>query len=229
MSKVASGEAKRAGNLEEAAGYLAEMAKEDALAGNVSFAEKAAKEALAISKEKSVESDAGIALALAGDKADSARLVSELNKRFPKDTMVQVSIATMRACILLSDGKSAQASRQAVEALAGTTRYDANGLQSLLPVYVRGRAYLAAGQDSDAAAEFQKILDHPGVTRNFITAPLARLSLAEAADRAGDRARAREHYATFLELWRDADPDLPMLRAAKASYAHLSASLKVAK
>ena len=224
LADQAAEDARRAGNLDEAAGYLAGEAEEDALAGNLSSVGKRAKDGLALSKAKDVDSSAAIALALSGDKIEATRILNDLNKRFPKDTLVQVSLATIRACILLGDGKSPQAARQAVDALAGNSRYDANGAYSFVQVYIRGRAYLAAGQSTDAAREFQKILDHPGVARNYPTGSLARLGLAEAEDQAGDTAKARADYAAFLALWHDADPDLPTLKAAKTAYARLSAT-----
>jgi len=222
LSDQASEDSRRAGKIGDEAGYLAEEAKLEALAGNIAIAEKRAKAGLALSKDKGTESDAGIALALAGDKTDAALIVNDLNKRFPSDTMVQVSIAMIRACSLLGNGKSPEGAHRAVEALAGTSRYDASGTNNFVPVYMRGRAYLAAGDSANAAAEFQKILDHFGVTRNFPTGALARQGLAEAEAQAGDKAKARADYATFLALWHDADSDLPLLKAAKASYAKLS-------
>jgi tetratricopeptide (TPR) repeat protein len=210
--------------MEDAAGYLAEEAKQDALAGNIAVAAKRAKAALALSKDKSTETDAGIALALAGDESEVAQIVDDLNKQFPRDTMVQVDLASIKACSLLGDGKSPESARQAVKALAANTRYEAGGDGSMIPAYVRGRAYLAAGQSANAAKEFQTILDHFGVTRNFVTGPLARYGLAEAEDQAGDKAKARADYAAFLALWHGADSDLPALKTAKASYAMLSAA-----
>jgi tetratricopeptide (TPR) repeat protein len=162
-----------------------------------------------------VEMGAGVALALAGDKTRAEKAANDLNKRYPTNTMAQLAISTMRACTLLGDGKSPEGARQAVEELAGVARYDLSGSLFLIPAYVRGRAYLAAGQSANAAAEFQKILDHQGVTRTFVTGPLARLQLAEAEAQAGDKAKARSDYAAFLKLWRDADPDLPALKSAR--------------
>jgi tetratricopeptide (TPR) repeat protein len=104
-----------------------------------------------------------------------------------------------------------------VEALADVSGYETGGSIYLIPIYIRGRAYLAAGQSANAAAEFQKMLDHSGVTRNFPTGALARLGLAEAEAQASDKEKARADYAAFLALWRNADPDLALLKAAKAS------------
>jgi tetratricopeptide (TPR) repeat protein len=217
LSDQASDDSRRAGNVEDAASYLTEEALEEALGGNLAIAEKRARAGMALSSGKDVEPYAGIALALAGDDAEASRLANDLNKRFPKDTMVQVYIAIIRACSLLGNGKSPEAARRAVEALAGVSPYETGGNLYLIPVYIRGRAYLAAGQSANAAAEFQKMLDHSGVIRNFPTGALARLGLAEAEAQAGDKAKARFDYTAFLALWHDADPDLPLLKAAKAS------------
>ena len=87
----------------------------------------------------------------------------------------------------------------------------------MVPLYVRGQAYLAAGESANAAQDFQTILDHGGVTRNYVTGPLARLGLASAEKQAGDTKKARSDYQEFLRIWRDADGDLPMLQAVKAA------------
>jgi len=221
LSDRASEDARHAEKIDDTAGYLAEEAKLDALAGNIAIAEKRAKAGLALSNDKGLEIDAGITLALAGDESEVTRILNDLNKRYPKDTMVQVYIATIRACSLLGNGKSPQNARQAADALAGASLYEASGTNNFVPTYIRGQAYLAAGQSANAAAEFQKILDHYGVTRNFPTGAYARFGLAEAEAQAGDKAKARADYTAFLALWRDADPDLPMLKSAKLALAKL--------
>jgi tetratricopeptide (TPR) repeat protein len=107
----------------------------------------------------------------------------------------------------------------------------ANNISCLYPTYVRGDAYLAAGQGSAAAAEFQKILDHNGIVWNCWTGAMARLGVARAnalqsrtsqgADADAARARALAAYKDFLTLWKDADPNIPILRKAKAEYSKL--------
>jgi tetratricopeptide (TPR) repeat protein len=104
-----------------------------------------------------------------------------------------------------------------VEVLAPFTPYELNSELYLIPIYLRGQAYLAMGQSTEARIEFQKILDQPGITRNFITGSLARLGLADAEAHAGNKAKARADYTAFLALWHDADPDLPLLKTARAS------------
>jgi hypothetical protein len=92
---------------------------------------------------------------------------------------------------------------------------------TMYPVYVRGEAYLKAGRSSEAAAEFQKILDHRGIVLNFVTGALAHLQLGRARALSGDAAGARKAYDDFFTLWKEADPDVPILRAARAEYARL--------
>ena len=92
---------------------------------------------------------------------------------------------------------------------------------SLCPVYVRGEAYLAAHQGPPAVGEFQKILDHPGVVVNEPIGDLAQLQIGRAYVLSGDTAKAKAAYQDFLALWKDADPDIPLLREAKVEYAKL--------
>ena len=111
---------------------------------------------------------------------------------------------------------------KALEALAPAAPYELGSIGlSLYPVYLRGEAYLAAHQGSAAAAEFQKILDHPGVVRNELIGALAHLGLARAYALSGDTVKAKSAYRDFLGLWKDADPDIPILKQAKAEYAKL--------
>jgi len=92
---------------------------------------------------------------------------------------------------------------------------------TLYPVYVRGEAYLEAGQGQQAAAEFQKLIDHRGIVQNFVLGALAHLQLGRAKALSGDKENARKSYQDFLALWKDADPDIPILKEAKAEYAKL--------
>lgn len=95
-------------------------------------------------------------------------------------------------------------------------------LANLYPIYVRGRAYLKAGQGKEAAAQFQKILDNPGIALNSVRGALARLQLGRAQVMMGDKAAARKSYQDFLTFWKDADPDIPIYKQAKAEYARLT-------
>ena len=99
--------------------------------------------------------------------------------------------------------------------------YDFSEFSSLAAVHIRGLAYLRAGKGSEAAAEFQKILDHEGIAVFSPRHPLARLGLARSHERMGDRGRSRHDYEDFLALWKDADPDIPILKEAKAEYEKL--------
>jgi eukaryotic-like serine/threonine-protein kinase len=179
--------------------------------------------AQALSTGRDVEAASAIALGLAGDAPQATRLAADLAKRFPEDTIVQSNyLPTIHAATALQEGSAAKA----IEALVRAAPYElgspAQTLNyALYPVYLRGEAYLAAHQGSSAAVEFQKILDHPGVVQNEPIGALAHLGLARADVLQGDTAKARTAYNDFLTLWKDADPDIPILIAAKAEYARL--------
>ena len=169
---------------------------------------------------------AAVALALAGDVTQSQPLAADLEKRYPEDTSVQSSyLPTLRALFSLHAGQSSQA----IEQLQPARQYEfadpaINFLAyfgGLYPVYVRGEAYLATHQGAEAAAEFQKILDHRGLVLGDPMGARARLEMARAWALAGDRAKARAAYEDFIALWKDADPDIPIFRQARAEYAKL--------
>jgi len=165
-------------------------------------------------------------LARAGDSARSERLAGDLEKRFPEDTSVRYSyLPVLRALFALNHGQPSKA----IELLQATLRcelgtpgssYNGN-FGSLYPVYVRGEAYLAAHQGAEAAAEFQKILDHRGILISDPAGALAHLQRARAFVMSGDAAKAKSAYQDFLTLWKDADQDIPVLKQAKAEYAKL--------
>ena len=162
-------------------------------------------------------------MGLAGDTAQATRLAADLAKRFPEDTIVQFNyLPTIHAATALQEGSASKA----IEALAPVASYELGNpgtafTFALYPVYLRGEAYLAEHQGSAAAAEFQKILNHPGVVANEPIGALAHLGLARAYAISGDTAKAQAAYQDFLGLWKDADPDIPVLVAAKAEYAKL--------
>jgi len=172
------------------------------------------------------------ALGLAGD-SETARLAHDLDSRFPQDTIVQSNLLpTIRLAAVLRGGDASKVT----EALAIATPYELGETSQsvtfcLYPAYLRGVAYLATKQGSAAAAEFQKILDHPGVVQNEPIGALAHLGVARAnalqartsqgADADAARVRALAAYKDFLTLWRDADPDIPILKQAKTEYAKL--------
>jgi eukaryotic-like serine/threonine-protein kinase len=147
---------------------------------------------------------------------NATRLADDLDKRFPEDTFIHLWLPVVRAEAALKNSKTSVA----MEALAATVPYDfaAGGLQRM---WLRGEVNLAAHQGREGAVEFQKILDHPGLVRNTILGPLAHLGLGRAYTLSGDTTRARNAYQDFLALWKDADPDIPILKQAKAEYAKL--------
>ena len=218
----ASSSAQRAGEKETAASYQAEAAVSEALIGNLSLAKQQAHAAIALSTGRYVEAVSAIALGLAGD-AQSTRLAQELEKLFAEDTFVRELTPMIHAAASLGGGNRAKGSEQAIQALAATAPYELGGFGgfALYPAYLRGEAYLAARQSSAAAAEFQKILDHPGVVANEVIAALAHLGLARACALSGDTAKAKAAYQDFLTIWKDADPDIPILKQSKAEYAKL--------
>src|SRR5208337_2803164 len=154
------------------------------------------------------------------DVAQAQKLVGQLDREFPLDTIMQgYSLPTIRAAIELTKNNPGKA----IEVLQAATPYEMGGIsfQWLYPAYVRGQAYLKAGQGQQAAAEFQKILDHRGITENFVTGALAHLQLGRAQAMMGDQAAAQKSYEDFFMLWKDADPNIPVLLAARAEYAKL--------
>jgi serine/threonine protein kinase/tetratricopeptide (TPR) repeat protein len=219
LTRRASDSAQRADEKETAATYEAAAAVREALVGNVGLAKQQARAALSLSTGRDVEDLSAIALGLAGDSAQATHLAEDLAKRFPESTIVQLEyLPTIRAAAALKGGNAAKA----IEALAPAAPYELGmAAFALSPVYLRGEAYVAAHQGAAAAAEFQKILDHPGVVENLVLGSLAHLGLARAHALSGDTAKAKSAYQDFFALWKDADPDVPILKEAKAEYAKL--------
>jgi len=225
LSRQAADSAERAGEKETAATYWAVSALREALFGDAEEARQRA----AIAKRHSSGRDLDYAVALASEFAGDARgaraITDDLAKRFPEDTILQCNyLPTLRAKLALLHSEP----QQALDLLAAAAPYELGlpafsfyNWPNLYPVYVRGEAYLAAHQGSAAAAEFQKILDHRGIVLNEPIGALARLQLARAYGLQGDTAKARAGYQDFLKLWKDADPDIPILKEAKAEYAKL--------
>jgi len=224
LTRHAISSAERADEKELAATYRAEGALREALAGNLLVAKKEARAALAASDSKAVQVNAATALALAGVTDQARRLADDLGKRYPDDTFVKSnSLPVIDAAAMLQADRSEQGAKQAVEMLGAASAYEmgADALFTMGPVYVRGLAYLAARQGKEAAAEFQKIVDHPGLVRNRITGALARVQLGRAYALSGNTTQARVAYQEFLKLWKDADPDVSILKQAKVEYAKL--------
>jgi serine/threonine protein kinase/tetratricopeptide (TPR) repeat protein len=235
LTKRAVDSAIRADSKETGAIWQAIAAQRRAAYGNATEARLQAAQALKLAPEsKGVESEAALAYAMAGDTARAESLVQDLGKRYPLDTQMQsLWLPTIQAQLALNKKNPAAAlnTLQAASAIElGQIAFVAN-ISCLYPVYVRGEAYLAAGQGRAAAAEFQKILDHSGIVWNCWTGALARLGMAHAnaleaktsqgMDADAARVRALAAYKDFLTLWKDADPDIPILKQAKAEYAKL--------
>ena len=227
MSRRAVGQAQQAAQRERAGLWEAGAAVREALFGNASEARKMAMAALALSTDREVEYGAGFALALCGDSSHAQALADDLERRFPEDTAIRLSyLPSLRARLALNHGDVSGALETlqiAVPHELGAPRSSIHALfGALYPVYVRGEAYLAEGRGADAVTEFQKILDHRGIVVSDPVGALAHLQLGRAYDMQGDTAKAKAAYQDFLTLWKDADPDIPILKQAKAEYANLN-------
>ncbi len=235
LTKRSVDSAIRADSKESGAIWQENAALREAAFGNAAEAKQAAAEALKLAPTShSVEVEAALAFAMAGDTARADSLAQDLGKRFPLNTQMQsLWLPAIRAQLALNrkNPPSALNGLQAPVEL-GQIMFVAN-LSCLYPTYVRGEAYLSVGQGNAAAAEFQKILDHGGIVWNCWTGALAHLGVARAnalqsrsfqgqgqgADADAARVRALAAYKDFLTLWKDADPDIPILNQAKAEYA----------
>lgn len=229
MSQLAADLARKAERRDTEALYEADAAVREALFGNLSTARQRAAEALELSKSRDVAYGVGFALALSEDAFRSEALTEDLSRRFPEDTRVQFNYApTLRALLALDHSQPSKA----VELLETTIPYESGsptvggseyllGAGNLYPAYVRGLAYLAAHQGAEAAAEFQKIVDHRGIVICDPIGALAHLQLGRAFTLSGAKTKAKSAYQNFLTLWRDADPDIPILKQAQAEYANL--------
>ena len=230
MSRRAADLARKADRRETEALYEADAAVREALFGNGSIARPRAVAALELSKSRDVAYVAGFALALAGDSSRSQALTEDLSRRFPEDTRVQFTyLPTLRALLALNHSQPSKA----VELLQTAIPYEGGspieggsefllGAGNLYPAYVRALAYLAAHHGAEATAEFQKILDHRGLVICDPVGAVAHLQLGRAYALSGDDTKARSAYQDFLSLWKDADPDIPILKQAQAEYANLN-------
>jgi len=192
----------------------------EAEVGNLALARQQLAKTVTTSVNRDEGATAAIALATAGDIAAANRLADELNRKYPSDMRTQdYVLPTVRALVELKQGHAARA----IEVLQPARQFElARGdFAFMLPTYVRGLAYLQLGKGPEAAAEFQKMLDHRGVVANFVTGALAHLQLGRAYAMNGDIAQAKTAYQDFFAIWKDADPDIPILKQAKAEYAKL--------
>jgi serine/threonine protein kinase/tetratricopeptide (TPR) repeat protein len=214
------------GQRETSAIYQAVRATWEALCGNAGEGTRTAMAALERSNGRDVEYAAALALGLAGGSSRSEALAGDLERRFPEDTFVKFTyVPVLRGLAELRRGKP----EDSMEPLQVALRYElaANGLNfasyygGLHSAYVRGEALIAARRHAEAAAEFQKVLDHSGIVGTDPIGVLAHLQLGRVFVLSGDRTKAKTAYETFLELWKDADADIPVLKRAKAEYARL--------
>jgi eukaryotic-like serine/threonine-protein kinase len=235
LTKRAVDSAIRADSKESGAVWQAIAAQWEAAFGNSTEARQSATQALKLAPaSQGVEAEVALAFAMAGDRKQAESLAQDLGKRFPLDTQIQSLWLPPIQAQLALDRKDRDRALNILQAPSpidlGLIQF-VNNISCLYPAYVRGESYLAAGQGSTAAAEFQKVLDHNGVVWNCWTGALARLGVARAnalqartsqgADADAARVRALAAYKDFLALWKDADPDIPILKEAMAEYAKL--------
>ncbi|HEY7404694.1 MAG TPA: winged helix-turn-helix domain-containing protein [Candidatus Angelobacter sp.] len=226
----------RADNKESGAIWLANAALRDAAFGDALEARQTAAKALRLAPtSQGIEAEAALALAMTGDRSRAASLAQSLNKRFPLDTQIQSlwlpAIRTQLAISGKNPGYILTDPQNVSPIEYGGLLFTLNP-SCLYPTYIRGNAYLAAGRGKEAAAEFQKVLDHSGVVWNCWTGALAHLGVAranalQATTSQGSEAtaalvRAQSAYNEFLTLWKDADPNIPILKQAKAEYARVA-------
>ncbi len=241
LTKQAVDSAVRADSKESGAIIQSIAAQREAAYGNPVQARRSAAEALKLAPtSEAVEVEAALAFAMAGDAARAESLAQDLNKRFPLHTQMQSLWLPAIQAQLTLNRKNPTLALNTLQAGShielGMIAFVAN-LSCLYPTYIRGEAYLAAGKGTQAAGEFQKILDHSGIVWNCWTGALAHLGVARAnalqartsqgADADAARVRALAAYKDFLTLWKDADPDIPILKEAKAEYAKLQYPDKV--
>jgi tetratricopeptide (TPR) repeat protein len=193
----------------------------NAEAGRVIQARKNQDHALQSKLERNLRMILALSLARSGRTDEANRLADEVSQEAPLDTIVQkYLVPTVRAAVKLQRHEP----QAAIDLLRESVQYDLAFTQSfdyLYPAYIRGQAYLESGEGQSAAHEFQKLIDNPGLCWGYMTGPLARLQLGRAQRLMGDNESARKSYEEFLNIWKDADADLPIYRQAKAEYAQL--------
>jgi eukaryotic-like serine/threonine-protein kinase len=222
-ARQAVASARQADFKEPAAVWQTNAALREAEFGNSIVARQYAAAALGLGPEREAKAFSALAVARAGDDARAGALASTLEHEFPANTLIQnYWLPAIRAAVDLNEKQPAKA----IEALLPASPYELGEppplqLGTMYPVYLRGQAYLAAGQGEKAAAEFQEILDHRGIVLNFPLGALAHLGLARAYVMQCDTMNVRVAYQDFLTLWKDADPDVPVLKQAMEEYAKL--------
>ena len=220
LSQQAENSARHNDSKETAAFWQGNEALREAEFGEINEARQQAQQALALAPGRDVWVEAGLAFARAGDISEAEQQADHLNQDFPLDTLAQnYWIPAIRASIEL-DRKNPE---KAIALLQPALSYELAdpppfSAGTMYPAYLRGQAYLSAGKEAEAVAEFQKIIDHPGVVVNFPLGALAHLGLARARALSGDMSAARTAYQDFLADWKDADPQVPVLKRARSEY-----------
>jgi tetratricopeptide (TPR) repeat protein len=203
---------------ESVAADLANLAFSEAVVGNETAARQQAAKSQTLSRSRSNLPTAALALALIGDSNAASTLLTDLRRRYPADYQVNSALGPCADALSLSARGNTTAALQALQPAA---RYEFGPAFGFIPLYVRGLVYLRAHQAKEASAEFQKIVDHRSLGASMPVYPLAYIGLARSSSLLGDSAKARSAYQDFLALWKDADPDTPMLKQAKAEYEKL--------
>ena len=225
FSRRAAESAEQAGENETAATYYAVSALRDALFGDATKARQQAVIAQGRSARRDLNYGCALAFAYAGDQSRAQTLADDLARSFPEDTIVHFNyLPTLRSTLSIRRSKPQQALdilQVAAPFELGLPAFSFYNWPNLYPVYLRGEAYLATHKGSEAAAEFQKIVDHLGIVLNEPIGALAHLQLGRAYSLQGDTDKAHVAYNDFLTLWKDADPDVPILKQAKAEYGKL--------
>jgi eukaryotic-like serine/threonine-protein kinase len=223
LSQRAIASAKQQGNHDVAASYQVDAALREALFGNFPEAQKALRDAGDVTTDRNNEGEAALVWALSGDLAQAQKLADDLAKRFPDDTYIQLgALPAIRGEIAIRRGNA----QEATEDLRAIASHELLAAGNMLPVYISGEADLATHQGTQAAVEFQMILDHADFVANEPMGALAHLGLGRARAIEGDTAKARAAYDDFFTLWKGADPGIPILAQAKAEYAQLQTQLQ---
>ena len=221
LSEQAITSAKRANAQETAAFWVINEGMREMEIGNTALARQSIGRALALAPTRDVKELVALVMIQTGDTSRAKKLIAELEKNNPSNTMLKVHwLPTLKAALAIQMGQP----RMAISLLENVRPYDLGAaiyISNMYPVYTRGLAYLAARDGKNAAAEFQKMLDHPGIMQNETAGALSRLQLARAKALMGDLDGARQDYETFASLWKDADPDLPVWIKAQAEYKNL--------
>ncbi len=208
---------------EPAGGFEVQAGLREALVGNLALAKRQAEDALSLTDNKYVQAMSATVLGLTGDSAKATQMADDLASRYAENTSMQTSYLPMiRRAVALKKGTPIKPPEDAAEgARADLATPTWASYISLYPLYLQGQAHMAAHRAIPAASAFQRILDRPGLVLNEPIGALAHLGLGRAYAMAGDSSKARTAYQDFLTLWKNADPDVPIFKEAKAEYAKL--------